>query len=162
MKISKLPVLLLMLLSLFSCNDGLSEQEKLKADMLENARRIKEVLREIDPDYQVFGFTEVKEIIYELEGGEDDIWYYYCKTTYSGEIPELTGVHLEAMRGVIDPASAEENRDAEVLDYAAVIYTMDGREYLCWTISPEESCVIEYTPGTVSEEEIRLMAESVA
>ena len=161
MKISKLPVLLLMLLSLFSCNDGLSEQEKLKADMLENARRIEEVLREIDPDYQVFGFTEVKEIIYELEGG-DDIRYYYCKTTYSGEIPELTGVHLEAMRGVIDPASAEENRDAEVLDYAAVIYTMDGREYLCWTISPEESCVIEYTPGTVSEEEIRLMAESVA
>ena len=110
MKISKLPVLLLMLLSLFSCNDGLSEQEKLKADMLENARRIEEVLREIDPDYQSFGFTEVKEIIYELEGGEDDIRYYYCKTTYSGEIPELTGVHLEAIRSVIDPDSAEESR----------------------------------------------------
>ena len=39
MKISKLPVLILMLLALFSCNDGLSEQEKLKADLLENARR---------------------------------------------------------------------------------------------------------------------------
>jgi len=161
MKISKLPVLILMLLALFSCNDGLSEQEKLKADLLENAMRIEEVLREIDPDYQSFGFTEVKEIIYELEGGEDDIRYYYCKTTYSGEIPELTGVHLEAIRGVINPDSAEESRDAEVLDYAAVIYTMNGREYLCWTISQEESCVIEYTPGTVSEEEIRLMAESV-
>jgi len=161
MKISKLPVLLLMLLSLFSCNDGLSEQEKLKADLLENAMRIEEVLREIDPDYQVFGFTEVKEIIYELEGGEDDIRYYYCKTTYSGEIPELTGVHLEAIRSVIDPDSAEESREGKVLDYDAVIYTMSGREYLCWTISPKESCVIEYTPGTVSEEEIRLMAESV-
>ena len=43
----------------------------------------------------------------------------------------------------------------------AAIYQKDGRAYLCWTIMPELSCVIEYDPAVESEEDMLRMAESV-
>ena len=39
---------------------------------------------------------------------------------------------------------------------------LGDKTYLCWTISPKYSCVIEYPTGTVVEEDIIRMAESVA
>ncbi len=159
----KLWTLILMIaasLSMFSCEDEMSEYEKTKINFLENAKRIEEAMQEVDPDFKSLGYTEVMKISYEIEGG-GDIQYYYCKTSYFDEIPELTGVHLEAIRGVIDPDMAENSREAEVLDYDAIIYTLEGREYLCWSLSPEDSCVLEYTPGTISEDDIWMMAESV-
>ena len=159
----KLWTLILMIaasLSMFSCEDEMSEYEKTKINFLENAKRIEEAMQEVDPDFKSLGYTEVMKISYEIEGG-GDIQYYYCKTSYFDEIPELTGVHLEAIRGVIDPDMAENSREAEVLDYDAIIYTLEGREYLCWSLSPEDSCVLEYTPGTISEDDLWMMAESV-
>ena len=146
--------------SMFSCEDEMSEYEKTKINFLENAKRIEEVMQEADPDFKSLGYTEVTKISYEIEGG-GDIQYYYCKTTYFDEIPELTGVHLEAIRAVIDPDTAEDSRDSKVLDYDAIIYTLEGREYLCWSLSPEDSCVLEYTPGTISEDDLWMRAESV-
>lgn len=147
-------------LSIFSCKDEMTEREKAKADFLENAKRIEEALQEVDPDFKSLGYTEVTQISYDHEDGYD-IQYYFCKTTYFDEIPELTGVHLEAIRGVIDPDTAESSRDTKVLDYDAIIYTLEDREYLCWSLSPEDSCVLEYTPGTISEDDLWTMAESV-
>jgi len=43
----------------------------------------------------------------------------------------------------------------------AAIYQKDGQAYLCWTIMPELSCVIEYDPAAESEEDMLPMAESV-
>lgn len=40
------------------------------------------------------------------------------------------------------------------------IYHLEA--YLCWTISPTYSCVLEYTAGSISEADIFHMAESVA
>ncbi len=159
----KLWILILMIaasLSMFSCEDEMSEYEKTKINFLDNVKRIEEAMQEVDPDFKSLGYTEVTKISYEIEGG-GDIQYYYCKTSYFDEIPELTGVHLEAIRGVIDPDMAENSREAEVLDYDAIIYTLEGREYLCWSLSPEDSCVLEYTPGTISEDDLWMMAESV-
>ena len=147
-------------LSILSCKDEIPEYEQEKADFIENARRIEEAMQEVDPNFKSLGYTEVTQISYAIEGG-GDIQYYYCKTTYFDEVPELTGVHLQAIRGVIDPDMAENSWEAEVLDYDAIIYTLEGREYLCWSLSPEDSCVLEYTPGTISEDDIWLMAESV-
>ena len=147
-------------LSILSCKDEIPEYEQEKADFIENARHIEEAMQEVDPDFKSLGYTEVTQISYAIEGG-GDIQYYYCKTTYFDEVPELTGVHLQAIRGVIDPDMAENSREAEVLDYDAIIYTLEGREYLCWSLSPEDSCVLEYTPGTISKDDIWLMAESV-
>jgi len=160
----KLTALILVILctsaSILSCKKEMSEYEKTKADFLENAKRIESAMQEVDPDFKSLGYTEVTNISYAIEGG-GDIQYYFCKTTYFDEIPELTGVHLEAIRGVIDPDMAEDSRESKVLDYDAIIYTLNGREYLCWSLSPEDSCVLEYTPGTISEDELWLMAESV-
>ena len=160
----KLTALILVIISasvsMFSCKEEMSEYEKTKADFLENAKRIESAMQEVDPDFKSLGYTEATNISYAIEGG-GDIQYYFCKTTYFDEIPELTGVHLEAIRGVIDPDMAEDSRESKVLDYDAVIYTLNGREYLCWSLSPEDSCVLEYTPGTISEDELWLMAESV-
>ena len=160
----KLTALILVIISasvsMFSCKEEMSEYEKTKADFLENAKRIESAMQEVDPDFKSLGYPEVTNISYAIEGG-GDIQYYFCKTTYFDEIPELTGVHLEAIRGVIDPDMAEDSRESKVLDYDAIIYTLNGREYLCWSLSPEDSCVLEYTPGTISEDELWLMAESV-
>jgi len=160
----KLTALILVIISasvsMFSCKEEMSEYEKTKADFLENAKRIESAMQEVDPDFKSLGYTEVTKISYAIEGG-GDIQYYFCKTTYFDEIPELTGVHLEAIRGVIDPDMAEDSRESKVLDYDAIIYTLNGREYLCWSLSPEDSCVLEYTPGTISEDDLWLMAESV-
>lgn len=148
-------------ISLLSCNkDVMTDNEKAKADFLENVKRIEEAVQEVDPDIKALGYTEVTQISYVYKD-ESDIQYYYCKTTYFDEIPEITGVHLDAIEGVIDPDMAESSRDSKVLDYDAIIYTLNGREYLCWSLSPEDSCVMEYTPGTVPEEDIWMMAESV-
>jgi len=161
---SKILVFLLVVagvsLSLFSCKDEISEREKAKAEILENVRRVEEVMQKEDPDFKALGYTEVTQVSFEQTNGHD-IQYYYCGTTYFDEIPELTGIHLDAIKSVVDPALAENSRDTKVLDYDAIIYALDGREYLCWSISPEDSCVLEYTPGTVSEADLLMMAESV-
>ncbi len=68
---------------------------------------------------------------------------------------------LRIILAIVDIDNAEDSKETKILEYDAVIYTLNEREYLCWTISPEISCVLEYTPGTVSDEDIRLMAESV-
>jgi len=164
MKKSRIPAFLLVaagvLLSMFSCKDEMSEREQAKADILENVRRVEAVMQKEDPDFKALGYTEVTQVSYAQTNGHD-IQYYYCGTTYFDEIPELTGIHLDAIKSVVDPALAENSRDTKVLDYDAIIYALDGREYLCWSISPEDSCVLEYTPGTVSEADLLMMAESV-
>lgn len=164
MKKSRIPAFLLVaagvLLSMFSCKDEMSEREQAKADILENVRRVEAVMQKEDPDFKALGYTEVTQVSYAQTNGHD-IQYYYCGTTYFDEIPELTGVHLDAIKSVVDPALAESSRAAKVLDYDAIIYALDGREYLCWSISSEDSCVLEYIPGTISEDDLWMMAESV-
>ena len=164
MKKSRIPAFLLVaagvLLSMFSCKDEMSEREQAKADILENVRRVEAVMQKEDPDFKALGYTEVTQVSSAQTNGHD-IQYYYCGTTYFDEIPELTGVHLDAIKSVVDPALAESSRAAKVLDYDAIIYALDGREYLCWSISSEDSCVLEYIPGTISEDDLWMMAESV-
>ena len=55
----------------------------------------------------------------------------------------------------------ENRRDCEVNGLDAVIGELDGQTYLCWTISPTYSCVLEYTAESASEADILRMAESV-
>jgi hypothetical protein len=46
--------------------------------------------------------------------------------------------------------------------FDTVMGEMDDQTYLCWTISPQHSCVMEYIVGTMTEKEIFRMAESVS
>ena len=73
----------------------------------------------------------------------------------------MDGLHLAAIEAVVEYFSAEDSREIMVNGNKAVIYTFPNKEYLCWTLSPEASCVIEYVPGTLPEADIVMMAESV-
>ena len=43
----------------------------------------------------------------------------------------------------------------------AFLCELGDRSYLCWTLSPDLSCVIEYSAEAISEESIFQIAESV-
>ena len=105
--------------------------------------------------------TEVSNIAYSDEEG-NNIIYHVCLTTYYGvEATAQTDLNTDAISAVISPDEAESCRECTVSGLPAAIYQKDGQAYLCWTIMPELSCVIEYDPAVESEEDMLRMAESV-
>ena len=90
------------------------------------------------------------------------ITYYYCQTTYlSDEYREDTGLNTDAIGMVIDFTQIKNRRECKVNEYDAFQCEMGVRPYPCWTISPEISCVIEYSADVNDEADILRMAESV-
>ena len=126
--------------------------------------------------------SDTKVVSQEYRDGSGNcIVYYCCRTTYTGERQadgstdfyegdtegedfsnvNFEGVDRRALEMVIDLDQASDRRDCSVGDWPAVLCVKDGRTDLCWTISPEYSCVIEYDAEAVTEKEIFHMAESV-
>ena len=62
---------------------------------------------------------------------------------------------------VIDFAKIENKQSCKVNEYDAFQCEMGDQSYLCWTISPEISCVIEYSADVNAEADIFRIAESV-
>ena len=105
--------------------------------------------------------TKVSNLVYSDDEG-NTIVYHVCTTTYYEADPtEQTGLNTDAISAVISPDEAESYRECMVSGLPAAIYQRNGRAYLCWTIIPELSCVIEYDPAVESEEDMLRMAESV-
>lgn len=106
--------------------------------------------------------TAVASQTYQDESG-NKIIYYCCKTTYYKESakPEDGKLDRQTLSAVIDWKKVEEEKECTVSQWPAMLCLKDGRAYLCWTISPEYSCVIEYDVEVVEEEDIFRMAESV-
>ena len=105
--------------------------------------------------------TKVFDLVYSDNEG-NTIVYHVCTTTYyEVNAAEQTGLNAEAIAVVIAPDEAESYRKCTVSGLPAAIYQKGGRAYLCWTIMPELSCVIEYDPDVESEEDMLHMAESV-
>ena len=105
--------------------------------------------------------TKVSDLVYSDNEG-NTIVYHVCTTTYyEADSAKQTGINTDAISAVISPDEAESYRECTVSGLPAAIYQKDGRAYLCWTIIPELSCVIEYDPTDESEEDIIRMAESV-
>ena len=105
--------------------------------------------------------TKVSDLVYSDDEG-NTIVYYVCTTTYyETDTTQQSGLNTEAISAVISPDEAESYRECTVSGLPAAIYQKNGRAYLCWTIIPELSCVIEYDPAVESEEDMLRMAESV-
>lgn len=68
---------------------------------------------------------------------------------------------MDAIGLVIDVSQIEKRRECTVNEHNAFLCEIDDRSYLCWTLSPEISCVIEYSPEEISEDSVFRMAESV-
>ena len=106
-------------------------------------------------------FTQVTPYCYQNPDG-DTITYYCCITTYVGDEPSAYfGLNQSALEQVVDMDTLENRRDCEVNGLEAIMGELNGQTYLCWTISPTYSCVLEYTAGSISEADIFRMAESV-
>lgn len=127
----------------------------------EQIYKMENALKELDEDYECKSISKVTPFTYaDLDG--NSITYYCCQTTYiSDEYEENTGLNTDAIGMVIDFAQIENKRHCKVNGHDAFLCKIEERSYLCWTISPEINCVIEYSADTIDEADIFRMAESV-
>ena len=122
---------------------------------------VESALQEIDESWELKSLTQVTPYCYQNPNG-DTITYYCCITTYVDDAPaEYYRLNQTALEQVVDMDALENRRNCEVNELDAVIGELEGQTYLCWTISPTYSCILEYTAESISEADIFRMAESV-
>lgn len=122
---------------------------------------VESALKEVDEEWELESLSIVTPYSYANPEG-DTIMYYHCKTSYLTEDEvKLDGMNTDALGQVVDIEALENSRECKVNGLSAIIGEFKGRTYLCWTLDPENSCVIEYTAGSISEEDLFHMAESV-
>lgn len=88
---------------------------------------------------------------------------YYCCQTVDETNTELSAdaIDLYTVGSVVNFADADSYRECQVNGRLAILCQVESKMFLCWSLTSELSCVIEYTDGTVSEDDIFRMAESV-
>jgi len=129
--------------------------------LAEQIYKMENALKEVDEDYECKSISKVTPYTYADPDG-NTIVYYCCQTTYiEDEYGDNTELNTDAIGMVIDFAKIENRRSCKVNEYDAFQCEMGERFYLCWTISPEISCIIEYGADTIGEKDIFKMAESV-
>lgn len=128
----------------------------------EEIYKIETALKEVDEDYKCESISKVTPFTYgDSEGNA--IVYYCCQMAYVTEEPMgYNGLNMDAIGLVIDLDLIENKRECTVNEYDAFQCEIDDRTYLCWTLSPKISCVIEYSADVTEESDIFCMAESVS
>ena len=122
---------------------------------------VENALKEMDNGYECKSISKVTPYTYKDSAG-NTIVYYCCQTTYiEDEYGDNTRLNMDAIGLVIDFTQIQNRRDCKENAYDAFQCEIDDRSYLCWTISPENSCVIEYSSDANNEADIFRMAKSV-
>ena len=123
---------------------------------------VQTALQKVDENAKLESLSEVRS--FEITSPNSPTIYYYCTiTSYLTEAPnETTALNKTALSMVVDIDSLENRRDCKVGNQDAVMGETDGFHYLCWTYSPKYSCVFKFVEGSVTEEDLFRMAESVA
>ena len=151
--IASICILLVLVCTITFANRPTPEDE-----MIDMLKRVENALGD---EWKKQTVTKVSDLVYSDDKG-NTIVYHVCTTTYyEADSAKQTGLNTDAISAVISPDEAESCRDCTVSGLPAAIYQKDGRAYLCWTIMPELSCVIEYDPAVESEGDMLRMAESV-
>jgi len=123
--------------------------------------KVESALKEVDEDCECQSVSKVTPFPYTDSEG-NTIVYYCIQTAYlENESGGYTGLDMNAIDMVIDPELIGNKRECRVTEYDAFLCKLGDQSYLCWTLSPELSCVIEYSAKAISEESIFRMAESV-
>lgn len=123
--------------------------------------KVENALKELDEAYECQSVSKVTPFTYTDSEG-NTIVYYCCQTAYlKNESGDNTELDMDAIGLVIDVSQSENKRECTVNEYDGFLRELGDRSYLCWTLSPEISCVIEYSKGSVDETGIFRMAESV-
>lgn len=138
-----------------------AEQQPPREQADEMLERIEDALETVDDEWEKQSVTEVIPITYIDKAG-NPIVYYICKTPYYEADPaEATGLNINALTCVIDPETADTNYARVVNGMDAMLYEKEERSYLCWTVTPEYTLILEYSPESVTDADILKMAESV-
>ena len=123
--------------------------------------KMENALQEVDDDYECQSVAKVTPFTYTDSEG-NTIVYYCIQTAYlENESGDDTGLDMNAIGMVVNMTQIENKQECKVNEYDAFLCELGDRSYLCWTLSPEISCVIEYSKGAVDETSILRMAESV-
>ena len=127
----------------------------------EQIYKMEKAFKEVDEDYACKSLSKVTPFSYTDSEG-NIITYYCCQTSYLSDASEEdTRLNTDTIGMVIDFAQIKNRRECKVNAYDAFQCEMGKCSYLCWTISPEISCVIEYNADVNDEADIFKMAESV-
>jgi len=123
--------------------------------------KIETALKEVDEDYECQSVSKVTPFTYTDSEGNTIVYYCIQTAHLENESGEYTGLDMNAIGMVIDVTQIESRRECMVNEYDAFLYEIGERSYLCWTLTPEITCVIEYSANTVNESDIFRMAESI-
>ena len=128
----------------------------------EDIYKVETALKEEDEDYVCESISKVTPFTYADSEG-NTIVYYCCQTAYVTDEPmEYNGLNMDAIGLVIDVGLIDNKSECTVNEYDAFRCELNDRTYLCWTLSPKISCVIEYSADITEESDIFRMAERVS
>ena len=129
--------------------------------LVQQIYKMENALKEVDEDYACKSLSKVTPFTYTDSEG-NIITYYCCQTSYlSDESGEYTGLNTDVIGMVIDFDQIQNRRNCKVNAYDAFRCEIGEHSYLCWTISPEISCVIEYSADVNDEADIIMFRELV-
>ena len=140
------------------------EKEMNPEEFLERFEKAaEEVLGE---DIQQVSKTElVATLTYGHETDKDNnIYYRILKTTYgeAGDPSSVTGLNTDALNVLFPVDYMDSCEEMMIQDWHGALYKKDDTAFLCWTVDPEVSYVLEYIPSKMPDSEIIKMAESAA
>lgn len=143
-----------------------SQKEK-EIDPEEFLERFEQAAEEVlGEDIKQVSKTElVATLTYGHETDKDNnIYYRILKTTYgeAGDPSSVTGLNTDALNVLFPVDMMDSCEEMMIQDWHGALYKKDDTAFLCWTVDPEVSYVLEYTPSKMPDSEIIKMAESAA
>lgn len=143
-----------------------SQKEK-EMDPKEFLERFEQAAEEVlGEDIQQVSKTElVATLTYGHETDKDNnIYYRILKTTYgeAGDPSSVTGLNTDALNVLFSVDYMDSCEEMMIQDWHGALYKKDDTAYLCWTVDPGVTYVLEYTPSKMPDSEVLKMAKSVA
>lgn len=143
-----------------------SQKEK-EMDPKEFLERFEQAAEDVlGEDIQQISKTELAATLaYSHETDKDNnIYYRILKTTYgeAGDPSSVIGLNTDALNVLFPVDYMDSCEEMMIQDWHGALYKKDDTAYLCWTVDPEISYVLEYTPSKMPDFEIIKMAESAA
>lgn len=138
-------------------------QKEKEMDPEEFPERFEQAAEEIlGEDIQQISKTELVATLTFGHETDNKIYYIILKTTYgeAGDPSSVTGLNTDALNVLFPVDMMDSCEEMMIQDWHGAIYKKDDTAFLCWTVDPEVSYVLEYTPSKMPDSEIIKMAES--
>lgn len=138
-------------------------QKEKEMDPEEFPERFEQAAEEIlGEDIQQISKTELVATLTFGHETDNKIYYIILKTTYgeAGDPSSVTELNTDALNVLFPVDMMDSCEEMMIQDWHGAIYKKDDTAFLCWTVDPEVSYVLEYTPSKMPDSEIIKMAES--